>query len=322
MKVIIIGGSGHWHFVSDAMPSHPEIEAVAIAPGSIDENMENAYKAFPDAVHYADWKEMVDSVAADYAIVNPHFYLTAQISAYCLSKDMNVYSEKPLATDLKQLEMLKKAIAASKGKLGGMFNYRFTPWFQGLSELVKNGEIGTLRQIHAIKSYRLGTRAPFYSKRETFGGLIPWVAIHAIDWVDAFMGECTGVSALHSDKYNGDNGTMEISSAVLMQMENGGIATVTADFFRPTGSARHDDDRMRITGTRGMAEVIDGVVTYENENKKRVYALPEAKNAFIEFVNAVNEGRADEFTVPSLNATLIALKARESADNNGAFIKL
>ena len=322
MKVIIIGGSGHWHIVSDAISAGADIDAAAIAPYRPEEDMASALSAFKGARYYSDWREMADNEDADFAIVNPWFGHISEVSLYCLKKGLNVYSEKPLATTMEGYEALKEAAKTSSAALGGMFNYRFTPWFMGLESLVNEGLIGEVRTAHAQKSYRLGTRAPFYSQRATMGGLIPWVAIHAIDWVDAFMGKCLNVSARHSAMFNGGNGTMEISSAVLMGMENEGIATVTADFFRPTGSKRHDDDRIRLTGTRGMAEVRDGSLLFENEEKMREYPLPEAKNAFVEFAKAVNEGRAEEFTAPSLEATLVALKARESADNGGVLINV
>ena len=306
MKVIVIGGSGHWHIVSDAVSAGADIEVTGIAPYRVEEDISYALAAFKGAKYYADWRETADSEDADFAIVNPWFGYISEVSVYCLKKGMNVYSEKPLATTMEGYEALVDAAKGSKGALGGMFNYRFTPWFMGLKALVGEGLIGEVRTAHAIKSYRLGTRAPFYSERATMGGLIPWVAIHAIDWVDAFMGKCLAVSARHSSMFSGGNGTMEISSAVLMGMENEGIATVTADFFRPTGSKRHDDDRIRLTGTRGMAEVRDGVLRFENEEKMREYPLPEAKNAFVEFAKAVYEGRAEEFTAPSLEATLVA----------------
>ena len=106
----------------------------------------------------------------------------------------------------------------------------------------------------------MGTRPEFYSKRALFGGLIPWVAIHAVDWAMEIGGHCQSVAASHSTRANRGNGEMEATSALLMELDNGVIATVTADFLRPTASARHDDDRLRVTGTQGMIEAIDGKV--------------------------------------------------------------
>lgn len=317
MKLIIIGASGHWNIAVDASKQNPSIKIIAIAPGCPDEDISGLKNSAPTAKVYEDWRKMIACESADVAIVNPWFGYAADVTISCLENGLDVYSEKPLATAHDQLARVEVAWKKSGRALGGMFNYRFYPWFMGLQQVVSDGLIGEIRQIHAQKSYRMGTRAPFYKKRETMGGLIPWVAIHAIDWVTAFGGKCEWVCASHSTRENRGHGDMEITSATLMGLENGVIGTVTADFLRPTGSARHDDDRLRITGTRGMAEVIDGNVYVENESPKREIPLPEMKNAFLAFMDAVKSGHGDEFTLAALHATRISLCARDSADNGG-----
>jgi len=316
MKCAVIGSVGHWHIVRSAAEIDPSVEIIAISPGRPEEDISNLINAFPGAKVCGNWQDAIEG--CDFAIVNPWFCDAAKISAYCLGHGLHVYSEKPLATTFEDLALMENVWAASGKALGGMFNYRFFPWFMAMESAVEAGEIGTLRQIHAQKSYRMGVRPEFYKKRETFGGLIPWVAIHAIQWVTTFAGSCEWVSASHSTAENRGNGEMECTSAVLMGMENGVIATVTADFFRPTGSARHDDDRLRLTGTRGMIEVIDGEVYLENEAHKRRLPLPPMKNAFLEFAASIGTPRQADFLKEAVCNTRISLIARESADNGGA----
>ena len=317
MNVVIIGAAGHWHIVRSAAEQDPNIKVIAIAPGCKGEDITNLKNAFPDAEVFEDLREAICMPGVEFAAVNPPFSHAADITVACLEKGLHVYSEKPLAITHEDLERIEKAQAESGKALGGMFNYRFFPWYLAMEQAVNNGEIGILRQIHAQKSYRMGIRPEFYKKRETFGGLIPWVAIHGIQWVTGFGGKCRWVSASHSMDENRGNGDMECTSAVLMGMENGVIATVTADFFRPTGSARHDDDRLRITGTRGMVEVIDGEVWLENESSKRKLPLPPMKNSFIEFANAIGTDLEKAFLREAIENTRIALCARDSADFDG-----
>ena len=317
MNVVIIGAAGHWHIVRSAAEADERVKVIAIAPGCPGEDITNLKNAFPDAKVCAEWHEALETPGAEYAAVNPPFSYAADITVAALEKGLHVYSEKPLAIALSDLERIEKVLDASGKAIGGMFNYRYFPWFLAMEQAVNNGDIGTLRQIHAQKSYRMGIRPEFYKKRETFGGLIPWVAIHAIQWATAFGGSCDWVSASHSAIENRGNGDMECTSAVLMGMENGVIATVTADFFRPTGSARHDDDRLRLTGTRGMVEVIDGIVYLENEEHKRTVQLPPMKNAFIEFAESISTDREAAFRREAIYNTLIALRARDSADAAG-----
>ena len=320
MRIAIIGAAGHNHLAFDAMTKDPKIALVGVAPGRPEEDISSlAGKAAPA---FDDYRTMLDEQRPDVAVVNPWFADASDASVECLMRGIHVYSEKPLATTFDGLRDLEGALSASGRALGGMFNYRYAPWFLAMKQAVDAGEIGTVRAAHGQKSYRLGVRPEFYKRRDLMGGIIPWVAIHAIDWVLAFLGDCGWVSASHSANFNRGNGDLEVSCALLMGMESGGIGTVTADFFRPDGSARHDDDRLRLTGTRGMIEVIDGRVSLENENPKREIPLSAPQSAFLGFLSAIEDGTAETFARDALNATRVALSARDSADADGARVAL
>lgn len=320
MKIAIIGAAGHNHLALDAMARDPGIALVGVAPGRPEEDVSPL--ADRGAPVFPDYRKLLDAIKPDVAVVNPWFADAAGVSIECLNRGVHVYSEKPLATTFDGLRALEAAWRASGRALGGMFNYRYAPWFRAMKEAVDAGEIGDVRAAHGQKSYRLGVRPEFYKKRELMGGIIPWVAIHAVDWVLAFLGDCEWVSAAHSAQFNRGNGDLEVTSALLMGMEGGGIGTVTADFLRPDGSARHDDDRLRLTGTRGMAEVIDGRVFLENEAPKRELPLPAAESAFLGFLAAIEGGTAEKFALDALKATRVSLAARDSADADGARVAL
>ena len=74
-----------------------------------------------------------------------------------------------------------------------------------------------MRLIDARKSYKLGKRPAYYHRRETYGGTIPWVGSHAIDWVLYFAAprKFARVIATQSSEDNGGNGTMERSAICL-----------------------------------------------------------------------------------------------------------
>lgn len=315
MKIAIIGAAGHNHLAFEAMARDLRLRLVGVAPGRPEEDISAIARA--GAPVFEDFRTLLDQEKPDVAVVNPWFGDAAGVSIACLNRGIHVYSEKPLATTLADLSALEAAWRSSGRALGGMFNYRCAPWFLAMKQAVDAGEIGGVRTAHGQKSYRLGVRPEFYKSRTHMGGIIPWVAIHAIDWVLAFLGDCAWVSAAHSVRENRENGDLEVSSALLMGMADGKLATVTADFLRPEGSARHDDDRLRLTGTRGMIEVMDGRVTLENEAPKRALPLPEAEGAFRGFLSAIERDNGAMYARDALAATRVALVARESADRNG-----
>ena len=318
MRLAIIGVTGHVEYAMRTLQMRKELELVCVAPGNAEENvpafMEAAAKRGYCPRAYDSWREMLDREKVDVVSIAPWFCYAADISMECLKRGIHVYSEKPLATTLDKLDELTEVWEKSGCSLDGMFGLRHTPWFLAVRKAVEAGEIGQVRQIHGQKSYKMGRRSPLYYKQALYGGILPWVGIHAMDWVTQIGGSCRWVQGMHSRQENRGHGELEVSSAALMELENGVIATVTADFFRPDGSARHDDDRLRVTGTKGMIEAYDGRVYLENEQPKRELVLPEAPAPMAEFLDSIGTERAKELARMALGVTRAAIMARESAD--------
>lgn len=313
MNYVIIGNSGHFSQVLEAMRAGQVGAPCAAAPGSAGEDV-RALAEKCGCRLYADWRHMLNEEGPELAVVNPWFADTAGISVECLKRGIHVYSEKPVATEPEALDALRRAYEESPAALGCMLNLSCCAWYRALSGAIEGGEIGEVRLIHGQKSYRMGQRGAVYQRRETYGGTIPWVGIHAVDWVLRLGGKCEWVAAAHTTAANRGNGDMETTCAVLLQMENGVIGTVECDFLRPTGSARHDDDRLRVTGTRGMLEAVDGRVYLENESPRRELALPEGENPFARFVNAIGTPLADALAREAFEDTRVCLLARRAAD--------
>lgn len=313
MKFVIIGSSGHYHQALDALASGLNASLAAVAPGSQGEDV-TALAVRTGAKQYADWRRMLEDEKPDVAVVNPWFSDTAKISIECLKRGIHTYSEKPVATEKGDLNLLKEAWKNSPADLGCMLNLNCCSWFRTVEKAIQLGEIGAVRVIHGQKSYRMGTRGDNYRNRAVYGGTIPWIGIHAIDWVLRLGGKCRWVGATHTTIENRGHNDMESAGSVLLSLENGVIGTCDIDYLRPTGSARHDDDRLRVTGTKGMIEAVDGVVTLENDEKKRVLPPEEGINPFTRFINAIGTEEAVSLAETAFEDTRISLLARQAAD--------
>jgi len=297
MKIGIIGCSGHWG----------QAKAWASAAADARDGEDTSPLRALNVPYYANWRDMLDNI--DVAVVDSRYDMHAAIAMECLRRGKHVYCEKPLATKTRDLDELERTWRASGMALGGMFNLRYCGWFLALQTAIEDGEIGEIRLMHGQKSYRLGHRPAFYGIHEQFGGLIPWVAIHAIDWILTLGGRCTDVTARQSRKYNAGNGDLEVSAVMQMTLENEVLATVSADYFRPLGSARHDDDRLRVTGTRGMLEALNGEVYLENGQPRRRLSVGPDLNPFAVFLDAIERGGAEELACRAIESTRVALKA-------------
>ncbi len=313
MNICIIGSSGHWAY---ALPQLKYHTVIGIAPGFAAEDMTGVSQTLAEKGIHAplveDYRTLLQE-DTDIAIVNTRFDRNAQITVECLQKNIFVFSEKPLALDEAFLDRIQAAQKTSRAFVCAMFGIRFEPWFLCMRDAVKN--IGQITMINAQKSYKLGTRPDFYKKRQTFGGLIPWVAIHAIDWIYSISGlTFQSVCAVSSKIGNGDYDELETAALCAFELENGAVASVNADYFRPSAAPTHDDDRLRITAEKGVIEYREGKVILIDSAGRRELPLPEAQDIFEQFLRRVKGEDIGVSPEEGFAVTRIALAARRAAD--------
>ena len=311
MKIAIIGGSGHFRYVLDELKNHT---LLGIAPGVVGEDLEKLQEGLAtkniEAKAFDDWKKLVKD--ADVAVVNTRPDKNAIVSAYCLERNIHVFSEKPLAVDMKQLKMLGKVAEKSKAMICAMFGIRYSGWYQLVKEELKN--IGTIRLINAHKSYKLGKRPEFYDHKETFSGIIPWVSIHALDWIlDLTGAKVTSISAANNAEHNFGHGDLEMTSLCMLQLEGGILASVTADFLRPEGAPTKNDDRIRIVGTKGMLEFAADVLTKTDLEGQSQLTIGKDQDVFELFLRRIGGEEVGVTPQESFYATELALNLQAMA---------
>jgi len=320
IKVALIGYKGHWKNYISEIKSLPDVEWTAFAPGSPEEG-EQGVLNFEDyssnLIKYESWQNLLEKENIQVAVVSPPNYLTSEISIACAKRKIHVLSEKPLALELSALKTLKETFEENKVKMGVMFQLRYSPHFFTAWQLVKKGAIGKPVHANGQKSYKLGQRAAWMRIRKTFGGTIPWVAIHAIDFVRFVTGlEYTYVYATHENVSNPDHNELEDVANLLFKFEKGGSATITADYLRPEKAPTHEDDRLRVCGSKGVIEVMNGKITLINGEGVQYPKLEKPPNQFEDFLEGVFKGKNPLIGFDEgFKVTEIALKARDSADN-------
>ncbi|TDP92293.1 putative dehydrogenase [Halanaerobium saccharolyticum] len=321
MKIVLIGSTGHTKYVVNGLKDNYEDEIVAIAPGSEGESVEGLYQKLKldyDLKKYDDYIKMLDELKPDVAAVACHFGDHARAAVEVLNRNIDLFVEKPIATTLAELAEVKSAYEKSDSKLAAMFGIRYKPWFLTAYKYIKEGAIGEVRLMNAQKSYRLGQREDFYKKRETYGGTIPWVGSHAIDWMQWLSGkDFKSVYASHSTIANQNHGELEVSALCHFDFEDQTAGSVNIDYLRPQNATSHDDDRIRIAGDKGVIEVLKEKVYLINDEIEGNRELPlvKKKEIFADFLDWV-KGNGDCMITAeeSFRVTEAALQARRSAD--------
>lgn len=304
MKVCFIGGCGHWWDAYEYLKTRDDVTFCGFAPASAHEERTESIAA--DIPYFADYRAMLDETRPDLAVVSPIYGLTGGINIECAERGINIFSEKPIATSLEELATLHEAVIRNGVRLSAMHYLRTHPAFYRAARLVHDGAIGQVRMITAQKSYKYGTRPAWYGDRDLYGGTILWVGVHAIDWVAHFSGKrflsatarCVGRDP-------------EMAALCQFELEDGIIANVNIDFYRPNGAPTHGDDRVRCVGTDGVIEVMDGritLITADGVNEIEPEAAPDLLGNFLDGGDVLT---TDEV----FHIAAAGIAARDSADS-------
>jgi predicted dehydrogenase len=325
LKVCLIGVSGHSGYALEGIAADSGAVLAGIAPGSEGEDIgpvfESVCREGGSPARYENYIQMLDEQKPDIAVVDCFFGDHASVAVEALKRGCHLFVEKPIATTLEDLEKFKAEYAKSDRQLAGMFALRYSPAFLAAWEAVKRGTIGEVRLLNAQKSYRLGTRGALYRKRDLYGGTIPWVGSHAIDWVYWFSGEkFVSVYASHSTKYNNGYEDLEASACCLYRLTNEVAATVNMDYLRPDSAPTHGDDRIRVVGSKGILEVRDGNVFLtggeDGSGIRQLETAPE-RNIFRDFMDQIRGcGQCLISAEETVYVSEICIKSRISADEN------
>ncbi|HPN85215.1 MAG TPA: Gfo/Idh/MocA family oxidoreductase [Victivallales bacterium] len=319
-KIAIIGASGHFSYfrkVPDSMKDMLRVTAISSGGDNADSfgGLIKKTENFSPTI-FDDYRELLEKIELDAVIVNPEFHRAANVALDCVKADIPVFMEKPFGTELKKTEQLHSESKKRKLPVFPMFDMRYQPTFFTAQKLIKAGRIGDPVLASAQKSYKLGNRADFYKKRQSSGGMIPWVAIHAVDFIRFVTGlEYQSVNAKHTSFGNKGNGDLESSSAMIFECQDGRISSVTADYLQPRGASSHGDDRLRVAGTKGIIEIIHNTLYLTDDSGSRTVDLESPPHMLFEdFIRAT---RGEETLVTpddGFIATYSVLAARESAD--------
>ena len=272
MKICFIGACGHSRQAWKYLNTRADVELAGFAPGSEHETV--VPKFAQDMPYYADYKAMLDEVKPQYAVVSPVFGLTASVIMECAKRGIHVFAEKPVATTLEDLAAVETAVKESGIRFCAMHYLRYDPAFYEGAKLVE--KIGQVKLITAQKSYKYGKRPEWYADPELYGGTIPWVGIHAIDWIYHFTGK--KFLTVTTQKVG------EMAALCQFALEDGAIATMNLDYYRPAGAPSHGDDRIRLAGTEGVLEVSGGKVTLMTAEGTQVWEPSTAPELLEEFL--------------------------------------
>jgi len=315
MKIGLIGGYGH-----ESPRWYPGAELAWAADGYDQRALERA-RTQPGAAAFSSPQDLFADFRPDVVYIGSAYGRNGRLAIEAMESGFPVVSEKPLATSGAELQRIKELTAMGRSRAIAEFAMRWSPSLQEARRLVQAGEIGEPVHIQAQKSYKFGAKRPdFYKTRELFGGIIPWVAIHAIDYA-AWCSGCRyeSVTALHGNRCHSEYPEMEDFASLQARMTGGVPCLIAADFLRPGGASTHGDDRLRITGSRGVVEVKGEDIFLVTADGEKHWNCPSSEDLGARRAEdlvhaALGSVEGTVSPLDSLHGTAVALAARDAAD--------
>jgi predicted dehydrogenase len=319
VRVGIAGLEGHVGEITGPLKQLPDVEIVAIADDD-DATLERFGRRpeFTAAHRYGDYRRMLDAEKLDLVAVCNNNGARAGAVLECVNRKLHVVAEKPLSITRADLDRIKAAVARENVKLSMLISMRYEPPYAALRQIVESGEIGEVAQISSQKSYKLGARDSWYAHRETYGSTILWIGIHMVD----LMRFASGREFTHASSFTGrvghpELGPMDNTTVSGFRLDNGGTATLHMDYFRPETAPTHGDDRLRLAGTKGVAEYMaaTGVTLVTAKSAPVVIdKLPPPRWLFVDFLEHIYNGKPATLPLADIYRVCeITLAAHEAA---------
>ena len=249
----LYGSNGH-QLRPDKFKSHPHARLVAVAA--------TRASALPEGVRrYQTLDELIgDPEVGIVSLCSPRRADQARDAIRCLEAGKHVYAEKPTALTEAELDAVLAAAKKAGREYHEMAGTAFAPNYAAMRRVVQEGKIGDVIQVLVQKSYRYGAGRP--QDEAIDGGMFLQAGIHAARMVEHVGGvRIKTISGWETTfgKPEKEKGDGKIAAAVQIGLENGGLATIIINYLNPGHpSLPHGYETLRIFGTKGFVESIDG----------------------------------------------------------------
>ncbi len=327
VRVAVIGQDGHLAEILNPLPQLPDVEIVACcdytdaALASLSKK-----KGLEKAKPFLDQEKMLDEIKPDVVAVVNDDGARAKAVLATLQRGIHCIAEKPLAITRTDLQKIKRVAKDSKGRLGMLVPLRYAAPFRALKQVVDSGEIGEVLLLGGQKSYKRGASSLWKNKRASYGSTMLWIGPHLIDlFYFTSQQKFTEAFCWQANVKDPSLGDRENVVGAVFRLANGGVAELRMDYLRPDSAPTHEDDRLRIAGTKGIVEytAATGVTILSDSGKpKRMETLPPAGQIFVDYLESIYNNKPATLTQEEIFHVSDAIQAAETSSRTGHPVKV
>lgn len=285
LKVGMIGAGGWGENVISAYQQNPFSEVAAIADLNLERAKEIAGK-YGIAHVYTDYKQMLEEENLDIASIATPDFAHREPACTCLQRGLNVFLEKPVATNMEDCNAIVEAAELSGKKFMTDYFMRFIPQFHDVKAAMENGELGQIIEGYARIDDCISVPTSMLNwSRES--SPIFFIMIHNIDVVRWIMNaEAVEVYAKQQNmKLRPDGYATPDAVQAMITFDNGATILFDSNWVLPRTFNGLNDQFVRLVGTEGTAYINltnQGLQiyrpefkgTFEHANRSTVYVNP------------------------------------------------
>ncbi len=324
---IALIGAAHPHvaYVLDEVERRSDVRIAAVCDA--DPERRAMLERRTGAPGYAAPGDLLDLHAVAAAAVVTEFGARAAIVAELLRRGIFAIVDKPLAVTMAQLAAVEAALAG-RDLLTLLLEKRFYPVTLALREILESGELGDIVTITSTGPHKLrpAGRPAWMFDPARYGGILADLTVHDIDLALTLTGATGGtVSGWISPVSAEGTSAFPAAGRAVLTCDGGPQVAIDVDWAQPDASPRHGDYAMRISGTRGRADLLfaqDLLLVETADRPCREITLPRGDPP-ARFAFDYLTGTTPLAITPSdaIRATRIALLAQESATREGVALR-
>ena len=249
IRIGLYGTNGHQ--LPLTLPPHAQVVAVADYPAA---GLDASIRVHDNLQHMLSDPD-IDLVS----LCSVRRIEQAEQTILCLQAGKHVLAEKPCAFTVAELDRILAAAQKAGREFRAMAasNSNLAPSVQAIRKLVDQGVLGTITHVQAQKSYPWHDRRP--QETAVDGGLVRQVGIHAVRLIHGATGlRIRSIQGTSTGLGNPGQGEIQMASAFAVELDNGGIGSINLNYLNPPNFGTWGNDQVRVFGTRGMAETVDG----------------------------------------------------------------
>ena len=266
-------------------------------------------KKYGFACSTTNYKEILEDDEVDLVLITTRHNQHAEMVIESLNAGKNVFVEKPLALNEKELERIIEAYRESGKTLTVGFNRRFSPHIEKIKSIVGNAQMNVVATMNAgfipsnvwVHDMKIG------------GGRIIGEACHYIDLISYLTGSRVKAVCMNAMGANPEENTDNAS--ILLKMENGSTGVIN---YFSNGSKAYSKERVEVFsqertlimdnfrkteafGVKGFKKMKTAMDKgHKNQFRRLVKAVQEGGDALIPFDSIINTTKASFAAIESL----------------------